>query len=860
MQRPFRRHLGLIPWGVALLAVVAAAHEHPIETDALRVPRLVTNGSSLIQNVTIHSAVGPAKLGSVLVQDGKIRSVGSVSAPSGVMVIDGSGKHLAPGVIDCHSHMAIERGINEGTVSITAECDISDAVNPDDPTIYRALAGGVTTARLLHGSANAIGGRHEVIKLKRNRSIDELRFPGAKEGVKFALGENPKQSNAGQPTRRFPDSRMGVEALLERAFNRAREYRAQQQAYEAAKRGGDDPAPIRRDVRLEALAGILDGTIDVHSHCYRADEILMLLRMAERFGFRIKTLQHVLEGYKVADEIVRHGAGPSTFSDWWAYKIEAYDATPFNGALMHEAGAIVSFNSDSDEMVRRMYAEAAKGVRYGNMDRVEALALVTLNPAKQLAIDARTGSIEPGKDADLVLLDGDPLSAYARVLWTMVDGEIEFERRDAFELESRPAAALALEEPRRDTQIDVDPEAGEVLALRHATLHPVTGPVIEDGTLLVQRGRIVALGGALDVPRGAREIDLRGKHVWPGMIALASPLGLTEIGSVRGTDDLAEIGGNQPDLRTSASIATDSAHIPVTRSAGITRCQSAPQSGGPLRGQSCVLRLAGDTWEEMLMLDRDMLHLEFPSQPNTAKEKKKSDEVKALEKLFARAREHARLLEEATQRGSRAPAYDPRLEALAPFARGERRIAIYANNAQTILDAIAFVQEQKLDAVLVGLREGWKVAQDIELSGLPVVVGPVLESPGSELDPYDACYANAAVLAREGVAVALAAMEAENTRNLPFHAAMAAAFGLPREEALRAVTIYPARVLGVDQDLGSLAPGKVADLVVTDGDLLEITTNVERLFIDGLEQSISNRQVDLYERYRQRLRRLRDKR
>ena len=333
----------------ALVAGGALASDHPHETDALRVPSLKTGGSCLIRGATIHTAVGEPFVGDVLVVDGKIQAVGEVGeVPEGLVEIPAEGMHLAPGVVDCHSHMAIERGINEGTVSISADVDISDSVDSDDLTIYRALAGGCTTARLLHGSANAIGGKHEVIKLKWGRTADELVFPGAPEGIKFALGENVKRSNWGSGnSTRFPASRMGTATLYQRAFERAREYAAEWDAYEAAVAAGEDPLPPRRDLRLETLVGILDREIAVHCHCYRADGILMIIRVAQQFGFHLATLQHVLEGYKVAKEMADAGVGGSTFGDWWAYKMEAYDAIPQNAALMDRAGVLSSVNSDS---------------------------------------------------------------------------------------------------------------------------------------------------------------------------------------------------------------------------------------------------------------------------------------------------------------------------------------------------------------------------------------------------------------------------------------------------------------------------------------------------------------------------------
>ena len=838
---------------IALLLVLAlpVAGDHPIETDADRKPRLSIEGSALIRGATIHTAIGPAFEGDVLVRDGKIVGVGRVEAPAGVTVIDATGLHLAPGVVDCHSHIAIAGGVNEGSVSISADVTIADVVDPEDLSIYRAAAGGVTTARLLHGSANAIGGRDAVIKMKWGRTADEIRFPNAPEGIKFALGENPKRAGGGGRggETRFPGSRMGVEAVLLRAFERARDYSAARNEHDAAIARGEDRDPLRRDVRLDALAGVLDGTILVHSHCYRQDEILMLLDASQRFGFQIATLQHVLEGYKVAREMAALRVGGSTFGDWWAYKIEAYDGIPQNAAMMDQAGVLSSLNSDSDEMMRRMYGEAAKSVRYAGMDRVRALALVTLFPAQQLGLADRVGSIEVGKDADLVLLTADPLSSLSVVRWTMIDGRIEFERRDAFELESDRPKVAALEEPPRGQA----PTEGEVFAIVGATLHPITGPDIENGVLIVRGGRIAALGQGLAIPAGARVIDGTLKHVYPGLIQAGTNVGLLEIGAIAATDDQGESQGNQPDLRVAASVHSESAHLGVTRANGITRVQTAPQRGGPMRGQSAILRLAGDTWQGMLQVDRDMLHVAFPRRPNVrakdAKDEPRKKQVDELERLFTEAREYGRVRDAAGRGECEPPTFDSRLDALVAYARAEKPVALHADNAQTILDALRFAKEHALKAVLYGASEGWKVVDALAREQVPVVIGPVLALPDEDLDPYDAAYANPAVLARAGVPFAIMTADEENARNQAFHAAMACAFGLPREEALRAITYYPARILGLERELGSLAVGKIADVIMTDGDVLEITSRVESMWIDGQAVDLANRQTELYERY-----------
>ena len=388
----------------------------------------------VIQNATIWSMGKAGKfIGSVVVVDGKITEVGEkVMVPSGAKIIDATGQHLIPGIIDCHSHIAAE-AINEGSVSVSSMVGIEDVINPEDIDIYRALAGGVTTANVLHGSANSIGGKCQVMKMRWGKDAQGLKFEGSTPGIKFALGENPKRSgnvqatpgaaNTGRPPR-YPATRMGVEDVIREAFNDAREYQKSWKDYNDKKTSVEP----KRDLKLEPLVEVLEGKRFVHAHSYRADEILMLLRVADDFGFKIRTLQHVLEGYKVAKEIAEHGAGASTFSDWWSYKIEAYDAIPYNAAIMAKKGVVVSLNSDSAELMRHLNTEAAKVMKYGGMTEEEALAMVTINPAKQLAIDNRVGSIEPGKDADLVLYDKNPLSNYTKVQKVWIDGSQYFDR------------------------------------------------------------------------------------------------------------------------------------------------------------------------------------------------------------------------------------------------------------------------------------------------------------------------------------------------------------------------------------------------------------------------------------------------
>ena len=389
---------------------------------------LPTSENVLFTNVTVwtNEADGILENASVWVVNGKIKAVGTIDEASGARVIDGTGKHLTSGIIDEHSHIGAS-SINEGGQNSSAEVTIEDVINPDDINLYRNLSGGVTTLQILHGSANPIGGRSAIIKPKWGAGADELLYPNADPYIKFALGENVKQSNW-QSYGRFPQTRMGVEQVFTDYFQRAKEYKAAWKAYNAlSKKIKTKTAAPRYDLEMETMVEILDGKRFISCHSYVQSEINMLLKVADRFGVRINTFTHILEGYKVADKMKEHGVGGSTFSDWWAYKFEVNDAIPYNGAIMHSQGVTVAFNSDDSEMSRRLNQEAAKAVKYGGVSEEDAWKFVTLNPAKLLHIDDEVGSVKVGKSADLVLWSDHPMSIYSVVEKTMIDGVIYFD-------------------------------------------------------------------------------------------------------------------------------------------------------------------------------------------------------------------------------------------------------------------------------------------------------------------------------------------------------------------------------------------------------------------------------------------------
>lgn len=395
----------------------------------------------LIKNATVWTNEKEGKLENtdILLKNGKIAQVGKNLSDPSAKVIDASGKNVTPGIIDEHSHIAAA-SINEGGQSVSSEVRIADNLNPEDINIYRQLSGGVTTSHILHGSANTIGGQTQLIKLRWGANDDDLKFKNWDPFIKFALGENVKRTTSTN-NNRFPDTRMGVEEVLMDAFQRAKDYeKAMNEAAAASKKKGAVVPVVRRDLELDALVEILNSKRFITAHSYIQSEITALLRVADKFGFRVNTFTHILEGYKVADKMKLQGSNASTFSDWWAYKTEVQDAIPYNAALMHQVGLNVCINSDDAEMARRLNQEAAKSVKYGGMAEEDAFKMVSLNPAKALHIEDRVGSIKPGKDADIVIWTDHPLSIYAKAEKTIVDGILYFDRERDMEMRKQIAS------------------------------------------------------------------------------------------------------------------------------------------------------------------------------------------------------------------------------------------------------------------------------------------------------------------------------------------------------------------------------------------------------------------------------------
>jgi imidazolonepropionase-like amidohydrolase len=859
-----------------------------------------------IRGATILTATkGTIQNGTIVLRGGKIAAVGAnVPIPNGAEIVDGTGRFVSPGIIDCHSHIAAD-SINEGGTTVSSMTGIEDVFDPTDIDVYRDLAGGVTTANVLHGSANPIGGKNYVIKLRWGKTrAEDFAFEGAMPGIKFALGENPKRrgGGAGAPVTgaaRYPGTRMGVEFVIRDAFTRAKAYQKDWQDYDRRKKAGETATAPRRDLQLEPLVEILEGKRLVHAHSYRADEILMLLRVADEFGFKIATLQHVLEGYKVAKEIAAHGAGASTFADWWGYKIEAVDAIPYNAALMTRKGVVASINSDDAELSRHLNTEAAKSIKWGGLSEDEALALVTINPAKQLRVDNRAGSLEVGKDADVVIWNHHPLSTYAIVDRVYIDGQKYYDRQDdqkrLTELAREKDALVSAEKAERDRQKPTstsdapapapprdevgtagvarslqasDPRSAKafaphikgVIAITNARIFPIAKPPIERGTIVIRDGLIESLGAGIAVPSGAQVIDAAGADVYPGFIDAQTTVGLEDPGAGN-FGDANEVLDFNPGLRAFVAFHNDSDAIPVLRANGVTTVTATP-GGGLLGGQASVMNLDGYTWEESTVAPSVGVTFQFPRLGGGGRgggrggppaerayddlKKERDAQLDRVARLLDDARAYAKAAGPNRQR-------DLVLEALVPVVDKRQPLITRVATQQEIRDAIAFADRAGIRLVIAA--PGGEAAMEAALlkeKNIPVVILQVLTLPTRADMPHQASYAAAGELVKAGVKIAFAVPSETNARQLPYHAAEAVGWGLARDEALKALTINAAEILGVADRIGSLEPGKIANLFIAKGDPLEVRTAITHVVIAGRDVPLDNKQLALYERYAKR--------
>lgn len=850
-----------------IAASVSIAQSVPFELLGDRKPPIQTGGSCFVKGGKVITLHGEIENGSILIENGKIVAIGqNLTPPKGIKIIDASDKVIMAGIVDAHSHRGSD-ATNEGSDSVVSDVRITDVLNPSNKNIWQALASGQTSALILHGSANTIGGQSVVVKLKYGKPLEEMIVADAPKTIKFALGENVTRSGSETSTR-FPRTRMGVEAVLRRAFEEARRYMAEWSEYERGNKKGDPP---RRDLRLEALAGVLKREIWVHCHSYRADEILMLVRLSQEYGFKIGAMQHALEAYKILPELAEAGVGISVFFDSWSYKIEAYDSIPFATAMALRAGVNVSINTDSLGGTVAHNIDAAKSLRYGVSTPLDAIRTITINPAKQLGIDHRTGSLEVGKDADLSIWDGHPMSVYSRCAMTIIDGEVCFLRRDAFQVDAQSTLTKSIRP--RSNDLTPMPPPSAAYAVVNATVHPVSSAPIENATVVIRGGRIEAVGASVSVPPDAATIDGAGLHLYPGFIDGGSTLGLNEIGSIGQMQDHAERGSFQPDALAQTALNFESAHYGVARWMGVTAAVTRP-TGGVISGQGAVINLAGMTNEEMSVLNRAALYLNFPGSGRGFRgvhacceldeemhagvvheaTEAVDAQTSAIDEYFEKAQKYAK-----AKSSDKPEPIDLPMEAMIPYINGTKPVVIRVSTASTIRDAIALAKKFGLRAILAGAADAWKETKLIADSGFPVIVNvpgrstTFANNPLSETDPYDSMYALPAILKRAGIKFCFQSDSSADSMNLGNRAAQTCAYGMKPEDVIRALTLDAAQIFGVSNQLGSIENGKIANLVLYDGDPFEMTTRIRTLFINGQPVKLENRFTQFADKYSARI-------
>jgi imidazolonepropionase-like amidohydrolase len=808
----------------------------------------------------------PIERGNLVIHKGKIVAVGpedSTPIPAGAAVFDGAGKTIVPGLVDTHSHIGISsrphvpanNDISENSGPIQSGLRALDAINPDDPGIRMAVAGGVTTANIMPGSGNAIGGQTLYVKL-RGRTIEAMRIGNTKVlgGLKMANGENPKNhSLRGQA----PFSRMKIASLQREQFVKARDYQRRWAAYRKDVDAGKSPPPPDSDPAMDALVEVLERKRTVHFHCHRADDLLTALRIAEEFDFEI-VLQHATEGWKVVDELVRRKVPVSlTLVDSPGGKLEVAGRLEENAAVLDKAGVKVAINTDDYITESRYFLRTGAHAIRGGMSEDAALRALTLNGALMLHLDDRLGSLEKGKDADFAVLSGPPFSVYTQVLETYIDGVRVFDRtqlRDwayqvggfalpAERLPKQPAmvnplpAVKAPEAPANAAALKSKPVR---LAIYASRIHTVGQGTITDGVVLVENGKVSSVGPRAKFTLPPDTPVLTAAVVTPGLIDAHTVIPLTGKFNVRGDQEQDELSDpNQADLRVLDGFNPNEPLLEFFREQGVTVVHAVPGRANVIAGQSGIFRTHGRTAEQMALRVPAGLLInlgEIPKSSYTGKQpQSRMGSAGLVRTALTQAQSNARKRAAAKDEDKRPPR-NLKLEALELALDRKVPVLFGAHRSDDLVTAMRLAKEFNLKAELHLATEGYLIADILAEAKVPVVAHPPMQRVGVNLETLHSYVGNAAVLADRKLPLAIGTGfegYVPKTRVLRYETAMAMTNGLGFDRALRAITLDAAQVLGIDDRFGSIQAGKVADLVLYDGDPFEHTSHVTYTLIDG---------------------------
>ncbi len=816
----------------------------------------------------IHTVAGPViERGVLVIHKGKIVAVGAedaIAIPAGAEIRDCTGKTIIPGLVDTHSHLGVyarphvqaNSDGNEMTGPVQSALRALDAIYPDDPGFRMALAGGVTTANIMPGSGNAIGGQTVYVKL-RGRTIEEMLIRGMAVlgGLKMANGENPKRAYTGK--NQAPMTRMKIAALQREQFIKARDYQEKWARYRKAVADGKDAPPPEKDPAMEPLVEVLQRKRTVHFHCHRADDLMTAMRIAEEFGFEL-VLQHATEGYRIADEIAKRKIPASlTLVDSPGGKLEVAGLLEENAALLEKAGVKVAINTDDSVTESRFFLRTGAIAVRGGMSEDAALRALTINGAQMLHLEDRLGSLEKGKDADFAVLSGGPFSVYTHVLETYIDGVRVFDRSQSkdwayqvggFALldPQRLPATPPLSRPLPTVQAPSRPENAppmktkpERIAVLAGRIHTVGKGTITDGVILIENGKIKTVGTRKEVAIPPQTPVLTAAVVTPGLIDAHTVVGLSGKWNVNADQDQDELSDpNQADLRVLDAFNPAEGLLQFLREQGVTVVHAVPGRANVIAGQSGIFRTYGRTASEMTLRFPAGLLInlgEIPKESYTGKlPRTRMGTASLVRTALAQAEGYKSKM--AAKDPDKQPARNLKLEALQLLLDRKVPALISAHRADDLATGLRLASEFNLQAQLHLATEGYLIPEVIAAAKVPVIVHPTMQRAGSKLETYNSFLGNAAVLADRKIPLAIGtAFEGyvPKTRVLRQEAAMAMTNGLGFDRAMSAITLDAAKILGIDDKFGSIEAGKVADLVLYDADPFEHAAHVTYTVMDG---------------------------